>query len=387
MSERNAHSKSLLDFGKASMYVIAENGLQKETAHHQIEQTGEKNSLSAKNIISSRTKAITFSWKEIHPNASERNNNVRVLDLNDSLRGVNGNKKSYINTLRTKGFAGTDWQKCRSTHPHCYLKALGVNDLKQTSNDHKRKPCLRPVELDEGSKSGICGCKEDRWAEKKLTRAETGDNQEDCIMECLYEMKPLPRSSSDSMPSEPGNEDSAKGPVVEQADGESEENNLPSVLTLNRKKDEKPTGKRYLRRIFYAKGNDLWNPGNQEHLPQIQKKTKNQTGTALATMDNSSAGKMDQNSPNSANCLHINNQFLLPLNTCFLKSRGKQKHHLNSTIKLPTVVDKNTGQIHLALGAIAYEPSDYNKWSRKQKRIPPGSTKIQSSFPYPFVLK
>ena len=387
MSERNAHSKSLLDFGKASMYVIAENGLQKETAHHQIEQTGEKNSLSAKNIIFSRTKAITFSWKEIHPNASERNNNVRVLDLNDSLRGVNGNKKSSINTLRTKGLAGTDWQKCRSTHPHGYLKALGVNDLKQTSNDHKRKPCLRPFELDEGSKSGICGCKEDRWAEKKLTRAETGDNQEDCIMECLYEMKPLPRSSSDSMPSEPGNEDSAKGPVVEQADGESEENNLPSVLTLNCKKDQKPTGKRYLRRIFYAKGNDLWNPGNQEHLPQIQKKTKNQTGTALATMDNSSAGKMDQNSPNSANCLHINNQFLLPLNTCFLKSRGKQKHHLNSTVKLPTVVDKNTGQIHLALGAIAYEPSDYNKWSRKQKRIPPGSTKIQSSFPYLFVLK
>ena len=382
MSERNAHGKNLLDFGKASMYVIAENGLQKETAHHQSEQTGEKNSLSAKNIIFSRTKAITFSWKEIHPNASEHSNNVRVLDLNDSLRGVNGNKKSYINTLRTKGFAGTDRQKfkCRSIHPHCYLKALGVNDLKQTSNDHKRKPCLRPVELDEGSKSGICGCKEDRWAEKKLTRAETGDNQEDCIMKCLYEMKPLPRSSS-------GNEDSGKGPVVEQADGESEENNLPSVLTLNCKKNEKPTGKRYLRRIFYAKGNDLWNPGNQEHLPQIQKKTKNQTGTALATMDNSSAGKMDQNSPNSANCLHINNQFLLPLNTCFLKSRGKQKHHLNSIVKLPTVVDKNTGQIHLALGAIAYEPSDYNKWSRKQKRIPPGSTKIQSSFPYPFALK
>lgn len=172
MSERNAHGKSLLDFGKASMYVICENGLQKEIARHQSERTGEKNLLSAKNIIFSRTKAITFSWKEIHPIASERSNNVRVLDLNDSLRGVNGNKKSYINTLRTKGFADTDRQKCRSTHPHCYLKALGVNDLKQTSNDHKRKPCLRPVELDEGSKSGICGCKEDRWAEKKLTRAE-----------------------------------------------------------------------------------------------------------------------------------------------------------------------------------------------------------------------
>ena len=379
MSERNAYGKSLLDFGKTSMYVIAENGLQKETAHHQSEQAGEKNSLSAKNIIFSRTKAITFSWKEINPNASERSNNVRVLDLNDSLRGVNGNKKSYINTLRTKGFAGTDRQKCRSTRPHCYLKASGVNDLKQTSNDHKRKPCLRLVELDEGSKSGICGCKEDRWAEKKLTRAETGDNQEDCIMECLYEMKPLPRSSSDSMPSKPDIENSAKVPVVEQADRESEENNLPSVLTLNCKKDEKPTGKRYLKRIFYAKGNDLWNPGNQEHLPQIQKKTKNKTGTAFVTADSPSAGKMDQNSPNSA--------FLLPLNACFMKSRGKQKHHLNSIVKLPTVVDKNTGQIHLALGAIAYEPSDYNKWSRKQKRIPPGSTKIQSSFPYPFVLK
>ena len=387
MSETNAHGKSLLDFGKASMYVIAENGLQKETAHLQSEQRGEKNSLSAKNIIFSRTKAITCSWKEIHLNASERNNNVRVLDLNDSLRGVNGNKKSYINTLRTKGSAGTDRQKFRSTHPHCYLKASGVNDLKQTSFDHKRKPCLRPVELDEGSKSGICGCKEDRWAEKKLARAEAGDNQEDCIMECLYEMKPLPRSSSDSMPSKPDIENSAKVPVVEQADSKSEENNLPSVLTLNCKKDEKPTRKRYLRRIFYAKRNDLFNLGNQEHLPRIQKKRKNQTGTALATIDNPSAGKMDQNSPNSANCLHLNNQFLLPLNACFLKSRGKQKHHFNSTVKLPTVVDKNTGQIHLALGAIAYEPSDYNKWSRKQKRIPPGSTKIQSSFPYPFVLK
>ena len=387
MSETNAHGKSLLDFGKASMYVIAENGLQKETAHLQSEQRGEKNSLSAKNIIFSRTKAITCSWKEIHLNASERNNNVRVLDLNDSLRGVNGNKKSYINTLRTKGSAGTDRQKFRSTHPHCYLKASGVNDLKQTSFDHKRKPCLRPVELDEGSKSGICGSKEDRWAEKKLARAEAGDNQEDCIMECLYEMKPLPRSSSDSMPSKPDIENSAKVPVVEQADSKSEENNLPSVLTLNCKKDEKPTGKRYLRRIFYAKRNDLFNLGNQEHLPRIQKKRKNQTGTALATIDNPSAGKMDQNSPNSANCLHLNNQFLLPLNACFLKSRGKQKHHLNSTVKLPTVVDKNTGQIHLALGEIAYEPSDYNKWSRKQKRIPPGSTKIQSSFPYHFVLK
>ena len=387
MSERNAHGKSLLHFGKASMYVIAENGLQKEIARHQSERTGEKNSLSAKNIIFSRTKAITFSWKEIHPNASERSNNVRVLDLNDSLRGVNGNKKSYINTLRTKGFADTDRHKCRSTHPHCYLKALGVNDLKQTSNDHKRKPCLRPVELDEGRNGGICGCKEDRWAEKNSTRAETGDNREDCIMECLYEMKPLLRNSSDSTPSKPDIENSAKVPVVEQADSESEENNLPSVLTLNCKKDEKPTGKRYLRRIFYAKRNDLRNPGNQEHLPQIQKKTKSQAGTALATMDYPSAGKMDQNSPNSANCLHLNNQFLLPLNACFLKSRGKQKHHLNSTVKLPTVVDKNTGQIHLALGAIAYEPSDYNKWSRKQKRIPPGSTKIQSSFPYPFVLK
>lgn len=372
MGERYAHGKSLLDFGKASMYVIAENGLQKEIAQRQSERTGEKNSLSAKNIIFSRTKAITFSWKEIHPNASERSNNVRVLDLNDSLR----NKKSYIDTLRTKGFAGTDRQKCRSTHPHCHLKALGINDLKQTSNDHKRKPCLRPVELDEGRKSAICCCKEDRWAEKKLTRAETGDNQEDCIMECLYEMKPLPLSSSGSMPSEPANENSAKVPVVEQADSESEENNLPSVLTLKCKKDEKPIGKRYLKRIFHAKGNDLWNPGNQEHLPQIQKKTKNQTGTALATMESPSARKMDQNSPNSANFLHINNQFLLPLNACFMKSRGKQKHHLNSIVKLPTVVDKNTGQIHLALGAIAYEQSDYNKWSRKQKRIPPGSTKI-----------
>ena len=182
------------------------------------------------------------------------------------------------------------------------------------------------------------------------------------------------------MPSKPDIENYSKLPV-------SEENNLPSVLTLNCKKEEKPTGKRYLRRIFYAKGNDLRNPDNQEHLPQIQKKRKNQTGTALATMNNPSAGKMDQNSPNSANSLHLNNQFLLPLNACFLKSRGKQKHHLNSTVKLPTVVDKNTGQIHLSLGAIAYEPSDYNKWSRKQKRIPPGSTKIQSSFPYHFVLK
>ena len=382
MGERTAHGKSLLDFGKASMYVIAENALQKETEHHQSERTGEKNSLSAKNIIFSRTKTITFSWKEIHPAASERSNNVRVLDLNDSLRGVNGNTKRYINTL-----TGTDSHRCRSTHPHCYSKALGINDLKQTSNDRKRKPCLRPVELDEGRKSGICGCKEDRWTEKKSTRAETGDNQEDCIMKCLYEKKPLPRSSSDSMASKLANENSAKVPVVEQADSESEENNLPSVLTLNCKNDEKPTGKRYLKRIFCAKGNDLWNPGNQEHLPQIQKKTENRRGTTLATTDSPSAGKTDQNSPNSANCSHINSQFLLPLNACFLTSRGKQKHHLNSLVKLPTVVDKNTGQVHLALGAIAYEPSDYNKWSRKQKRIPPGSTKIQSSFPFPFVLK
>jgi len=81
------------------------------------------------------------------------------------------------------------------------------------------------------------------------------------------------------------------------------------------------------------------------------------------------------------------NTALLPLNINLMKNSAKQKHNLKSIVKLPTVVDKKTGQVHLSLEAVAFEQNDYNKWSRRrQKRTQPENAKL-SGFSFPLITK
>ena len=380
MAGRNAQGKNVLKFGKASMYVIAEDGLQREKL--QLPATAGSSLFSGKTVVLSRTKAMDFCWKEF-AHTAQHNNATRVLDLNGSVR-VDVDVKRYTTAKKNQRFTGAEKEKYHFNQPCVCLNAAGVNNLKQTTNDeHERVSCLCSISI-HGYKKSAATLK-DKDAEKKLRR-ESDNYQENVIVKGFLEKETFSDGScSDSMPSKQRNGNSIKFSPEheEQSTGDAKISNNLRSITKN--KNAENSGRDYLKNIFYFKGNNHSKPNNQGCLPQIQKKTENQTVISPMNTCSSNAEKTEQNEPNR---LQKSNQLLLPLNVSVGKNKEKQKHHFQSIVKLPTVVDKKTGKVHLALGAIAYEQSDYNKWSRKQKRrITPGNTKTPSRFSFPVIAR
>lgn len=146
-------------------------------------------------------------------------------------------------------------------------------------------------------------------------------------------------------------------------------NLIPNIAS---EKQNKRSGKYYLKSIFYSKGKNYAKSGKKaECLPQIRKTTGNQFGrTGCSITQTKKRGKL-----------------LLPLNISVSDDNESKKDQSKSIVKLPTVVDKRTGRLHLPLEAIAFEQSDYNKWSRRQKRITPGNPNVASTFPFPLMNK
>lgn len=386
MTERNARGKNVLEFGKASMYVIAEDGLQKESIICHSKPAINSEALSGKKVISSRTRAIDFSWKEVHvANAVKHGNEVRVLDLNGSVR-VDVNMKRNVNSeTRIQCYGGAKSHKKYLNQPSVCLNAPGVNDFSKTANEQEKVS---------GSASMICSfaldglkketsIKTDEVDEKKSRREndETRRNVFDS-QKCFFGKKRLSygcctNSRTNSLPREKASSNSTTSIICEKKDDFENSNPIPSSVT---EKNVQSSGKFYLKRIFYSNGNNYSKPSNQGYLPQIRKKTENRLG--MDSSRTTASSSFTETNPRKSE------KILLPLNVSILKNNEKQKHHhLKSIVKLPTVVDKKTGQVHLALEAIAYEQSDYNKWSRRQKRITPGNAKTASSLSFPLISK
>ena len=371
MAKRNTCGKNILGFGKASMYVIAEDGLQKEPLIHHSKPETDSMLVPGKNVIFSRSKAIDFCWKEI-ANASEHSNTVRVLDLNGSVH-VDVTMKMHINSGKDQFCAPAKSQNKHLRLQSVYLNALGVNDLKQTVHEGgKRASCLtskRHVSVD-----GCCTT-EGKFAEKKARR-ENSETLSVFAEKSFLEKERLFDSRCAA-------EKASGGSTNLNCGGQDDSKNCCHLSNVVTDTNNERTGKCYLKRIFYSKGNNYSKPSNARYLPQIQKRTENQTGITPKGTHSSNSQSTEQN---GSNYRRKSDKLLLPLNVNVLKNCEKRNRHFKAIVKLPTVVDKKTGQIHLALGSIAYEQSDYNKWSRRQKRITPGSAK-NSSFSFPLITK
>ena len=385
MAERGARGKNVLEFGKASMYVIAEDGLQKESIICHSKAAINSEALSGKKVISSRTRAIDFSWKEFHvANAAKHGNEVRVLDLNGSVR-VDVNTKRNVNSeTRIQCYAGAKSHKKYLNQPSVCLNAPGVNDSSETANEHEKVSGLAPMICSfalDGLKKET-SFKTDEVDEKKSKREndQTQRNVFDSQKGFFGKKRLSYGCCANSLPREKASSNSTTNMICEEEDDFENSNPIPSIVT--EKNVESRPGKFYLKKIFYSKGNNYSKPSNQlqGYLPQIRKKTENRLGMDSSRTTGSS--NFTETSPRKSE------KILLPLNVSVLKNNEKQKHHhLKSIVKLPTVVDKKTGQVHLALEAIAYEQSDYNKWSRRQKRITPGNAKTASSLSFPLISK
>lgn len=372
MAERNAHGKNALEFGKASMYVIAEHGLQKEPFIHHNKSATDGTLFSGKNVIYSRTKAIDFSWKEIVSESGD-SKKIRVLDLNGSVR-VNVNMKRHSEKTQ-QYLAGAKSKNEHLNQPIVCLNTPGVNDVKQTPNEDEPASCLCsiPRVLVHGYKKDI------NTAEKFIEKTSKKVNDE--IEKYILEKKGLPysRYSDSLLNSGQATGNSTNLNSEKEKDGSGNPYQLRSDVS---DKNTESSGKCYLKRIFYSKGNNYLKPSNPTGLPQIpRKESENQTGTVPTSASSSSAEETTERRPP-----RTSNKHLLPLNVNFLKNGEKRKQHFQSIVKLPTVVDKKTGQVHLLLEAVAYEQSHYNKWSRRQKRITPGNAK-DSSFSFHLITK
>lgn len=389
MTERNTQAKNTLEFGTASMYVISERGLQMESL---IPSKAAKSTVfldktvcSGKKVNLSRTRAIDFSWEKVTNESDQADNKMRILDLNELA--VNDSIKKPVCSERTRYFAGAKFKSQLEllNRPYVCFKASKVNDMKQVGNDGN--PSMS--RLSTICRLSINGSKKDS---KEDFEEKVKKEPEKCTESCSLGKMKLPythyldsltceqtlRNSKDLKDVTTGSE--------KQDGGSGNSGSLQDNIFLEGKNPDRP-GKCYLKRIFYPKGNTYLKPSNPRYLPQISAKSENNFTTInpekLARTDSPNTETTQQS--NSANTLE-SNKLLLPLNVNVLKNSEKQKHHLKSIVKLPTVVDKRTGQVHLSLEAVAFEQSDYDKWSRRQKRIRTENGKI-SCISFPLITK
>lgn len=384
MAERNIHSKNELQFGKATMYVISELGLHTEPIIHGNTVDSkvflDKTVFSGKKVNFSRSRAIDFSWREVANASDHAESKIRILDLNGFA--VDGSMKRHVSSEKQRSFAGVTGQQEPLNRPYVCLEAPRVNNMKGVVNEGN--PCVaqpgvirhitltEPKEsatddLDKMSKQGPVNFKEER----KNTLQYSHDADSLSIKQKVGNSKDLTLRNGTTSE----NQNDSENRISPHGD-----------LAIIGKNPERP-GKCYLKRIFYPRGNSYLKPSNPKCLPQISARWEKHFGAInsgkYVEKDSSNTENTQQNNSYSQE----SNKLLLPLNINLMKNRAKQKHHLKSIVKLPTVVDRKTGQVHLSLEAVAFEQSDYNKWSRRrQRRIEPENRK-NSGFSFPLITK
>lgn len=389
MTERKTHSKNVLQFGKATMYVISELGLQTEPLIHgkavDSKVFFDKTAFSGKKVNFSRSRAIDFSWKEVANASEQAESKIRILDLNGFA--VDDSMTRYVSSEKNRSFTGVTSQREFLNRPYICFEASRVNDMKQVLNEDNpsvaRVGTIRHVTA-AGSKKSTNEDSVDKMAKKE---------PEKFMKECFLESKTaLPYSHDvDSLSSEQkvGNSKDLRltnATTTEKQNDFENPSPLYSDIAIRGKNPERP-GKCYLKRIFYPKGNSYLKPSNPRSLPQISARSENHFGAINPGKHLKKNSLHIETTQQSNSNSRESNKLLLPLNINVLKNSEKQKHNLKSIVKLPTVVDKRTGQVHLSLEAVAFEQSDYNKWSRRrQKRIQPENGKI-SSLSFPLITK
>lgn len=381
MAERNTRSKNELQFGKATMYVISELGIQTEPLIHGKTAVNkvflDRTVFSGKKVNFSRSRAIDFSWKEVANSSDQAESKIRILDLNGFA--VDGR---HVSSEKQRSFAGVTGQQELLNRPYVCLEAPRVNDMKEVVNEGD--PCVARLgaichitgtgpkesatdDLDKLSKQGPENFKEER----KNTPQYSHDLDSLSVEKMVGNSKDLTLTNG----------------ITSENQNDSENHLSPyGDLAIIGKNPERP-GKCYLKRIFYPKGNSYLKPSNPKCLPQISARWEKHFGAInsgkYVKKDSSNTENTQQNNSYSQE----SNKLLLPLNINIMKNSEKQKHHLKSIVKLPTVVDRKTGQVHLSLEAVAFERSDYNKWSRRpQRRTQPENGK-QSAFSFPLITK
>ncbi|PFX31546.1 hypothetical protein AWC38_SpisGene3671 [Stylophora pistillata] len=336
-TDRNTRGKNALEFGKATMYVISEGGLQTEssipTKATEDQIFLDKAVFSGKKVNFSHTRSLDFSWKEV-AKSSKQDKELRILNMNELA--VNDKIKTVGFPEKTRYFADTFEKSTAEKKPKRQKISKAQNRKGERVFEKNEPPCSHDVD----------SLKTEQTFEPFEDVKTTGSSQ-------------LENDSENSSP-------------------------FYKDCTFQDEKLDKP-GKCYLKRIFYSKGHLQYSkPSNIRCLPQIARKSEN-----CESAKNSQ--KVDRNSSSSGEVVEENNIYkrgnnkLFPLNIN-VKTSEAQKHNLKSMVKLPTVVDKTTGEVHLSLEAIAFEQSDYNKWSRRRQQTKLENTKM-TSFSFPLIAK
>lgn len=137
MTERKTHSKNVLQFGKATMYVISELGLQTEPLIHgkavDSKVFFDKTAFSGKKVNFSRSRAIDFSWKEVANASEQAESKIRILDLNGFA--VDDSMTRYVSSEKNRSFTGVTSQREFLNRPYMCFEASRVNDMKQVLNE------------------------------------------------------------------------------------------------------------------------------------------------------------------------------------------------------------------------------------------------------------
>ena len=384
MAERNTRSKNELQFGKVTMYVISELGIQtKPLIHGKTVDSKvflDRTVFSGKKVNFSRSRAIDFSWKEVANASDQAESKMRILDLNGFV--VDGSIKRHVSSEKQRSFAGVTGHQELLNRPYVCLEAPRINNMKEVVKEGT--PCvarlggIRPItgtgpkesatdDLDKMSKQGLEKFKEER----KNTLQYSHDVESLSVEQKVWNSKDLTLTNG----------------ITSENQNDSENHISPyGDLAIIGKNPERP-GKCYLKRIFYSKGNSYLKPSNPKCLPQISARWEKHFGAINSEKNVKKDSSNTENTQQNSSYSQESNKLLLPLNINIMKNSEKQKHHLKSIVKLPTVVDRKTGQVHLSLEAVAFEQSDYNKWSRRpQRRTQPENGKL-SAFSFPLITR
>lgn len=387
MVERNTRSKNELQFGKATMYVISELGLQTEPLIHGKTVDSkvflDKTVFSRKKVNFSRSRAIDFSWREAaNTPADQAESKIRILDLNGFA--VDGSIKKHVSSEIRRSFAGVTGQKeLLNRRRYVCLEAPRINNMKEVVNEGN--PCTARLGAIRHI-TGETGLKENTADDLDKTSKRGPEKSKE-------ERKNTLRYSQDvhSLSTEQKVENSKDLTLTNGITSENQNDSENCIcpygdLAIIGKNPERP-GKCYLKRIFYPKGNSYLKPSNPKCLPQISARWEKHFGAINSGKYVKKDGSNTENTQQNNSCSQESNKLLLPLNINLMKNSEKQRHHLKSIVKLPTVVDRKTGQVHLSLEAVAFEQSDYNKWSRRPpRRIQPENGKL-SGFSFPLITK
>ena len=384
MAEQYTRSKKELQFGKATMYVISELGIQTEPLIHGKTVDNkvflDRTVFSGKKVNFSRSRAIDFSWKEVASASDQAESKIRILDLNGFA--VDGNIIRHVSSEKQRSFASVTGQQELLNRPYVCLEAPRVNDMKEVVNE--RDPCVARL-------GAIChikgtGPKESATDDLHKLSKQGPENFKEERKNTLQYSHDL---DSLSVEKKVGNSKdlTLTNGITSENQNDSENHLSPyGDLAIIGKNPERP-GKCYLKRIFYPKGISYLKPSNPKCLPQISARWEKHFGAInsgkYVNKDSSNTENTQQNNSYSQE----SKKLLLPLNINIMKNSEKQKHHLKSIVKLPTVVDRKTGQVHLSLEAVAFEQSDYNKWSRRPQRRTQTENGKQSAFSFPLITK